>query len=92
MTNEARKGRIRTSPQSLRVLEPETFDFATAINRIKEGKKVKRSSWPGDGDWIFRGNDHLDIHKSNGETAALIICVADIYAEDWIELPDVPLT
>lgn len=65
------------------------FDFAWALNRIKEGEKVRRKAWPQDA-WVrvkiplpSNHYPYIEYCGGSGKIEVWRFNYSDLFARDW---------
>ena len=67
-----------------------TIDFSSALTALKEGKRIKRSTW--NVSMRLHGDGQIHVERDNGEIADVVAVIGifdlpfrleDILAEDW---------
>lgn len=72
--------------------EQTTVDFSAALLALKQGQKVARSNWIGEGMHIVHVpetlelGEHFEMKDVNESYGAWVPAVSDILSEDWIIL------
>lgn len=64
-----------------------TFDFSEALRRMKEGKKVKRTSWEKTAKiWVEQGRTCLRVFSTLKIDYIEHLPLEDVFATDWEEV------
>lgn len=71
-----------------RVLEAH-LDFYEALREVSDGRRITRQAWE-EGFWVMLHDGRLRIHKPDGVLYDLIVSEGDMFAEDWMLLPNKP--
>lgn len=72
--------------------EQQTVDFSAALSALKQGQKVARTSWNGEGMHIVHVaeteqlGEHFELKDVKESFGAWAPAVSDILSEDWIIL------
>ena len=76
--------KTETSPQQ-RIVE---MDWPSAMRAILNGKKIRRRSWANAELYVVLTDGWLKHRTVSGELHQLVVCEADLLAEDWVVLKD----
>ena len=72
-------------PASPVIKKAETMNFPDALRKVKDGKKITKLEWKGNGDYVLFKDDWLMIYrKENDKFHTFIIKGADLFGEDFI--------
>lgn len=73
--------------------EQKTVDFSAALTALKQGQKVARTNWNGEGIMHIvyvaeteQLGEHFELKDDKGSFGAWAPAVSDILSEDWIIL------
>ena len=61
-----------------------TMEWPEAQRAILDGKKIRRESWLEPSVYIVMTDGYLKIRHASGACDALIVCEADLLAQDWV--------
>lgn len=72
-------------PDQVEEIKPMTdlLDFPTALEVLKAGAKIHRTSWTEVGSYVAMVSGLMVLHKEDGKDYAWQISQADLEAEDW---------
>ena len=64
---------------------PATMNFATALEQMVDGKRVRRLEWEDEGVYLVFDKEMLAIFKTEDRVLhPLLVSTGDVVAEDWV--------